>query len=96
MNESQSGAQAPQKTGRKLCIVQDEVKLRHTTHWDMDYLSRDELDAMMRKPAGPIPAPVSEQTRLTPSEPTPAVAPESDADTGWQRALPAWLRRRMR
>lgn len=35
-------------TGKnKLKIYVDEVKLRHTTHWDLDFLSRKELDEVM-------------------------------------------------
>lgn len=34
----------PKKTRMK--IITDDVKLRHTSHWDEDYLSREELDAL--------------------------------------------------
>lgn len=34
--------------GRKpLKIYQDEVKLRHTSHWDADFMSRAEFEAYM-------------------------------------------------
>lgn len=33
---------------RMFRIFQDEVKLRHTTHWDLDTMSRSELDAYMK------------------------------------------------
>jgi len=33
-------------------IVREEIKDRHTSHWDMDMLSRAELEALMtQKPA---------------------------------------------
>lgn len=32
---------------RKLKIYQEEVKLRHTSHWDADYMSREEFEAYM-------------------------------------------------
>lgn len=33
---------------QKLKIYMDEVKLRHTTHWDMDAMSRAELEDYMQ------------------------------------------------
>ena len=33
-------------------IVREEIKDRHTSHWDMDMMSRAELEALMtQKPA---------------------------------------------
>lgn len=32
---------------RKFKIYRDEIKLAHTGHWDLDYLSQAELDALM-------------------------------------------------
>ena len=33
-------------------IVREEIKDRHTSHWDMDMMSREELEALMtQKPA---------------------------------------------
>jgi hypothetical protein len=41
------------------------VKQRHTTHWDMDYLTREEVDQLMRQPrSGPAP----EEKRLDAAE----------------------------
>ncbi len=35
-------------TGRKkFKIHEDKVKTRHTSHWDWDYLSTEELDALV-------------------------------------------------
>ncbi|MDX1653618.1 MAG: hypothetical protein R3310_00255 [Candidatus Competibacteraceae bacterium] len=34
-------------SNRRLKIYQDEAKLRHTTHWDWDYLSAEEYQALM-------------------------------------------------
>ncbi|MCK9259005.1 MAG: hypothetical protein RBT39_09340 [Azoarcus sp.] len=36
---------------RKFRIIQDEVKLAHTSHWDLDYLGRAEFDALMNTAA---------------------------------------------
>lgn len=36
---------------RKFRIFQDEVKLAHTSHWDLDYLGQAEFDALMKKPS---------------------------------------------
>lgn len=36
---------------RKFRIFQDEVKLAHTSHWDLDYLGQAEFDALMKAPA---------------------------------------------
>jgi hypothetical protein len=32
---------------RKFKIYQEDVKLRHTSHWDADYMSREEFEAYM-------------------------------------------------
>lgn len=32
---------------KKFKIYQDEIKTRHTSHWDWDYLSTEELEALM-------------------------------------------------
>lgn len=32
---------------KKFKIYQDEVKERHTSHWDWDYLSTEEIEALM-------------------------------------------------
>ncbi len=34
---------------KKLKIYHEEVKERHTTHWDLDYLSMQELKALYKK-----------------------------------------------
>jgi hypothetical protein len=34
---------------KKKRIYFEEIKARHTTHWDLDYLNKDELDALYRK-----------------------------------------------
>ncbi|PKO79605.1 MAG: hypothetical protein CVU19_16915 [Betaproteobacteria bacterium HGW-Betaproteobacteria-13] len=36
---------------RRFSIIQDEVKLAHTSHWDLDYLGQAEFDALMNTPA---------------------------------------------
>lgn len=39
-------------TGKKkrFRIFIDDVKIRHTSHWDEDFMSREELDAVYAKP----------------------------------------------
>jgi len=36
----------------KMKIFQDEVKIKHTSHWDVDAMSRAELEAYMRGELG--------------------------------------------
>ena len=46
------------KTGKKRVHL-EQVKNRHTNHWDLDMLSREELDRLMtgdEAPASPQPA----------------------------------------
>lgn len=38
-------AAAPKKC--RLTIIEDKVKLAHTSHWDLDYLGRADLEAVM-------------------------------------------------
>jgi hypothetical protein len=45
-----SGSSEPVAKPKK--IVREEIKDRHTSHWDMDMMSRAELEALMtQKPA---------------------------------------------
>jgi hypothetical protein len=37
----------PTPNKRKLKIYQDDVKLRHTSHWDADFMTREEFEAYM-------------------------------------------------
>lgn len=37
----------PTANKRKFKIYQDDVKLRHTSHWDADFMSREEFEAYM-------------------------------------------------
>lgn len=39
--------QAPEAVTKPKKIVREEIKDRHTSHWDMDMLSREELEALM-------------------------------------------------
>lgn len=53
---------------KRMKIYQDEVKLRHTSHWDLDTMSRAEYEAYMsgRSPAGgPPPRPAPERHAAT-------------------------------
>ena len=39
---------------RRWKIYQEEAKLRHTSHWDMDYMSREQIEALYgHDPASP-------------------------------------------
>ncbi len=42
----QPAHQRPDSPRRRLKIYQEEVKLRHTSHWNWDYMSREELDRL--------------------------------------------------
>ena len=44
-------ARTPEKSRKKTSVVRDEVKERHTTHWDVDLLSQAEFDLYMRNQA---------------------------------------------
>lgn len=56
------------KTRKRFSVITDDVKLRHTTHWDLDFLSRAELDAAMGGDPG------ADDT----DRPDPPVKPEKD------------------
>ena len=40
---------------RKKRVALEETKVRQTTHWDMDYLPRDEVEALYNRDASPPP-----------------------------------------
>ena len=67
-------------------IYQDEIKLRHTSHWDIDYLDRETLEAYMKGERTavehtPPPAPAPQQGACAAK----TVPPESRS--AWQRFL---------
>lgn len=35
------------KSRNKAKVIREDVKDRHTSHWDLDYLSLEELDRLM-------------------------------------------------
>lgn len=37
-------------TKKKFRVFIDDVKIRHTSHWDEDFMSREELEALHAKP----------------------------------------------
>jgi hypothetical protein len=39
----------PQDKRRRTHVIREEVKERHTTHWDLDYLPAAEVDKLMRQ-----------------------------------------------
>ncbi|MDX5363770.1 MAG: hypothetical protein LPJ91_06425 [Pseudazoarcus pumilus] len=48
--------ETPKKKPFRIFI--DDVKIRHTSHWDEDFMSREELDAAYAVPTpAPSPAP---------------------------------------
>ena len=50
MSENTPGESAKESSlnaPKKARLIREEVKERHTTHWDLDYLSRAELEAVM-------------------------------------------------
>ncbi|MDO9596492.1 MAG: hypothetical protein Q7J47_02105 [Azoarcus sp.] len=57
---------APAST--KFKIYQDEVKLAHTSHWDLDYLSQTELDALLAQER-PADAGAAQVPREVPGKP---------------------------
>lgn len=67
----------------KFKIYQDELKLRHTTHWDLDYLGAEDFEAVMKggkaMPQAPHPTPV---------------APPATTGLGWLASLVARFGRR--
>ena len=48
---------AIKRIGKKFLVLCDEEKLRQTSHWDMDLLSRGEIDALYAAPENEQPAP---------------------------------------
>ncbi len=45
---------------KKQRLFREEIKDRHTSHWDLDMMTREELEAVMAKKADPAPAKESE------------------------------------
>jgi hypothetical protein len=43
-----------QARGKKSRVLKEAVKELHTSHWDLDYVSREELERRMAKPT-PVP-----------------------------------------
>lgn len=77
---------------KRMKIYQDEVKLRHTSHWDLDTMSRAEYEACMsgQSPAsGPPPGPVPELHATTVAVGVCTIAPA----TLWERFLRACMPR---
>ena len=57
---------------KKARLYRDEVKDRHTSHWDMDMLSREELENLMsmKKPVKQADVdPVAEENDKVPGSP---------------------------
>ncbi len=41
---------------KKQRLFREEIKDKHTSHWDLDMMTREELEAAMAKPADRTPA----------------------------------------
>ena len=41
---------------KKTRVIREDIKDRHTSHWDLDYLSREELEQLMSRKTGNTPA----------------------------------------
>ncbi len=44
----QDQVETDQGATKKKKVLREEIKDRHTSHWDMDMLSREELEKLMR------------------------------------------------
>lgn len=52
------------KHHRKKRVALEETKVRQTTHWDLDYLPRDEVEALYARDASrPVEAPETKPAR---------------------------------
>ena len=81
----------------KMQIFQDEVKLAHTKHWDMDMMSRAELEAWMAAQASPgAPSSAARRSVAEPSAGEPSAdihrPPDGSAIVSGGQALTAWQR----
>lgn len=86
----------------RMKIFQDEVKLKHTTHWDVDTMSRAEFEAYMQ---GELDLPsqnvyevaATEAAARSQSPPAEsqvgAVSPARTSDSLWDRFMKACLPR---
>jgi hypothetical protein len=75
---------------RKFKIYQEDVKLRHTSHWDADYMSREEFEAYME---GKTVCQVKKRDARAHTREDAAASDES-APSLWERFLRACLPRR--
>lgn len=47
-------SKSSQKSGsRKARLIREEVKEQHTSHWDLDMLSKEQLETLMKKKPAP-------------------------------------------
>lgn len=81
----------------KMQIFQDEVKLAHTKHWDMDMMSRAELEAWMAAQASlGAPSSAAQRSAAEPSAGEPSAdihrPPDGSAIVSGGQALTAWQR----
>lgn len=54
-NDNSASAQNGNGRGRKAKVYAEEVKNRHTTHWDLDYMSPEEVEDAYRDQLGQTP-----------------------------------------
>ena len=75
--EADANGTGPVKKPR---VYKETAKVRHTTHWDMDYLPLKEVDALYAK-ADDSPAPAAKEK----------ARPDSERLGRYFRRLPLWL-----
>lgn len=46
---SRESRDRPRKTEEKFTVYQEQVKTAHTTHWDWDYLPREDIERLLRE-----------------------------------------------
>ncbi len=73
---------------RRFKIFQEEVKLRHTPHWDADYMSRAEFDAYMRGEFHPDRGAIDARQA---SAVEAAAADRDGRPSAWLRFVRTWL-----
>lgn len=69
----EESAMTKPENNRKQRIIREDVKDRHTSHWDLDYVSREELEILMDRKAdegGNKPTPLRKNGKCTAEEVT--------------------------
>jgi hypothetical protein len=69
MNENEASRDSrdrPRTTKERFAVYQEQVKTAHTTHWDWDYLRREDIERLLRERAH------QERARRAPAIPPPS------------------------